>query len=544
MKRLDRGLLLLSLAFWGAVLLLRPFADIPNNDDWAYAFTVRTLLETGRLRLSDWATPNLVSQALWGALFSRLFGAGYGALRLSTLVLAWAGGAAFYRLLRRSGLAEGRAAAVAALLVFNPLYFVLSPSFMTDVPALALSLIALALSRRGVEGRANDLRWLAAGSAFSALAYGVRQTGLMIPMGLAAWLALRRRLDARSLLALGAVPLAAFAVFQAWFHWIHGPTVSSIYYMQKGTWANLSHPGLFLGRALRRSLGALLYLGLFSLPLTAAAAGRVASAWRELSGGARTAAVSLAAALGLFVLMKGSLPYPDAHLSPAGLGVINTDGALERGLPLLGSPWFWLFASAAAWASFASLAVEGASRSQDLSLFLALPLGLEFAATLVGWSFSDRYVLPLVPAALAWAAGSPGRGRASGLVLGAGLALTAGFAWAGTADDLRVREVSWSLGERAVSEGFAPGRILADVDWCLARKYEPAVEELRRRKPVAEITDYDFAFLCTDHDAAVSFLTDPPVPHRLIGSASFFSPLALRTETLYLYALGSRDGSR
>lgn len=138
-----RSCLWLSLTYWGPLLLLRPFADIPLNDDWQYAYVVRGLLESGRLRLSDMSAPSVV--------------------------------------------------ALTALFLVNPLLFVLTPSFLTDVNALALALVAVALSCRGLGTRGGGLGWIFAGSLFSAAAYGVRQTGLMIPAGLTLFLWLRGR---------------------------------------------------------------------------------------------------------------------------------------------------------------------------------------------------------------------------------------------------------------------------------------------------------------------------------------------------------------
>ena len=51
----DWRALALLLAGWFALpLLVGTGAEIPLNDDWAYAHTVRTLLETGEFRRTSW----------------------------------------------------------------------------------------------------------------------------------------------------------------------------------------------------------------------------------------------------------------------------------------------------------------------------------------------------------------------------------------------------------------------------------------------------------------------------------------------------------
>jgi hypothetical protein len=55
-----------------AALILRPFQDTPFIDDFIYAWSVEVLLRDGILGHPDYAVNVLVTQALWGALFSSL----------------------------------------------------------------------------------------------------------------------------------------------------------------------------------------------------------------------------------------------------------------------------------------------------------------------------------------------------------------------------------------------------------------------------------------------------------------------------------------
>ena len=47
---------------------------MPLEDDWAYALSVRHLLDTGKYQLHDWAALYMVFQVYWGALFEAHFG--------------------------------------------------------------------------------------------------------------------------------------------------------------------------------------------------------------------------------------------------------------------------------------------------------------------------------------------------------------------------------------------------------------------------------------------------------------------------------------
>src|SRR4051812_48050477 len=84
-------------ALWAVLaILVNPVGDFPFNDDWAYGLPVKWLVETGRLRFTDWQLNPLVTQVLWGGLFASVAGFSFTVLRISTLVIATVGLAATY----------------------------------------------------------------------------------------------------------------------------------------------------------------------------------------------------------------------------------------------------------------------------------------------------------------------------------------------------------------------------------------------------------------------------------------------------------------
>ena len=263
-----KALILISCAYWLAVLLLPPFQDVALNDDWAYAFIVRCFLQGGGIASHAITEPTGIVQAAWGMIFTRLLGPGHGALRLSTLVLGWVGAMAFCDLLRqeRRESLECQDVVIGLLFAFNPLFFVLCPSFMTDVPALALSLATLAVSRRAFAGELPAMRGLLLGSACAALAYGIRQTAILVPIGLTAcyWRECRR--TPRILLAIWSLPCAAAGGHQFWLHSTDGPSLGIHRWIWEGQagWA-----GSWM-LAVQRAAAAAVYCGLFSIPLAAA----------------------------------------------------------------------------------------------------------------------------------------------------------------------------------------------------------------------------------------------------------------------------------
>jgi hypothetical protein len=131
----------LSVLTFAVTLLAYSPAEVPLIDDWTYAWSVEHFLQTGALRVLEWSSHYPLAQILWGSLFSQLLGFSFAVLRLSTLVLAWAGLLALYGMLRELGarpLLAGRPAAVV-----QPRLLCVESSFTTDVPFVSVMNAAL-----------------------------------------------------------------------------------------------------------------------------------------------------------------------------------------------------------------------------------------------------------------------------------------------------------------------------------------------------------------------------------------------------------------
>jgi hypothetical protein len=203
-----RNLLLLALGWAAFVLIITPQHEYPICDDWAYAGSVRQMLDTGTFQMPDWSDANLVGLTLWGTLWTRLLGFGFTVLTGSTLFLAAMALFAFYALARTVGVTPGGALLGAALLGFNPLFVHLSYSFLTDVPFLALMLLACLCYVRGCQG--PGVGWLVLGSLFVAGAFLIRQLGLLVPLAFLIYLVLdgwpTRQWRRRDMIALALIP--------------------------------------------------------------------------------------------------------------------------------------------------------------------------------------------------------------------------------------------------------------------------------------------------------------------------------------------------
>ncbi len=196
-----------------AVLLTVPFADVPYNDDWSYAFTVQHLARTGHLAYNGWATASLVVQAYWGAAWARAFGFSFTVLRVSILPVAAAAVSLVYLLGRRAGLRPAGAVFAALLVGWSPLYLPVAATFMTDAPGLFFTCLALYVLVRSADARSTRaaVAWLAAGVVVGGVGGTGRQIVWVVPLAVVPYVAWVRRGE-RPFIAAAAIGWVAVVV--------------------------------------------------------------------------------------------------------------------------------------------------------------------------------------------------------------------------------------------------------------------------------------------------------------------------------------------
>jgi hypothetical protein len=219
-------------ALWSAmVLVVNPIGDFPLNDDWAYGLAVRDLVDRHSLLIPPWTSASLVAQLLYGFLFCLPFGFSFTALRIAALTAGLGAVLAAYALAREAGVDRGTSFICAATLAANPLFFECSNTFMTDVPFLAFSLVAVLLAVRALR---SDSRVEAALSLAAALAAVLtRQVGLLIPLAVAGGLVLAGKVTVRRAAAVLMGGLTVFATLRLYEQWLRrSGQVAPLYGMQ------------------------------------------------------------------------------------------------------------------------------------------------------------------------------------------------------------------------------------------------------------------------------------------------------------------------
>lgn len=208
LKRATPWLLVIAVVLV-AVIIINPFREFLGDDDsWAYARMVQYTLATGKYRMEQFTVVNLPVQIYLTAGVAKIFG--YSLILLRCVVLAFLGLAmwSFCLLLRELGHSRWVTALMALALFASPLVLILSFAFMSDVPFIAWTLLALLLYVRGIRRDSSWLMFL--GSLAAGCAVGTRQFGMAILAGLlVCWFLAKARPRSRLMLVGLAVPLLA-----------------------------------------------------------------------------------------------------------------------------------------------------------------------------------------------------------------------------------------------------------------------------------------------------------------------------------------------
>ena len=478
-----RVVLILVLWFIAAAMAIGVHRDIPVIDDWTYAWSVERLLADGRIEVLDWSAVYPLSHSLWGAAWSLVFGFSFVTLRLSTLALSLLATCALYLILRELD-ARPRVALLGALTVAaNPAVLLLSSSFMTDVPFVAATLMALLCYTRAMRRGQIHLVWW--GGVWACVALLDRQIAIVTPLAALPLLMPRPRGEPKRsavLLALGAT-WGAMLVCSLGMMYLVRPTgemmklvdrlqyvltISVVKYLTTNlyilsTMAFYALPALLAMATVRRlwrrpalfvvtlSLAAimLIFAGEIPIPL------RPGNTWTLVGvGGSRG-------------LVNGQLPPSEGTTFEM---VLRGAGLLAFGLALMSLTWpqgqSARARTAFAWRPVFRRLLHAAN---TLSMTPRMPLVIYLIAYLlianVLWMYNDRYLIVLLPVVVALALGGRQHGAEAPRLAWIAVAIFATVAVVGTRDALRFNQSLRDSWQALVDSGVRPSDIDAGYAW-------------------------------------------------------------------------------
>lgn len=170
---------LLVLIFIIAEILVFPVGNFPLNDDWSYARAVVVFNDKAEFNFGVWPAMTLCSHILWGSVFTKIFGFSHFVLRFSSMISALIAIVFLYKLVRRISGNIPASVVVCAVMLFNPIYFNLVNTYMTDVNFCTLTIVCCYYIYRFHE--TQKLIYFLPVFIFSALLVLVRQFGIIVP---------------------------------------------------------------------------------------------------------------------------------------------------------------------------------------------------------------------------------------------------------------------------------------------------------------------------------------------------------------------------
>ncbi len=476
--------LVLAAVYGICLLAAPPQRDFPLLDDWAYAQSVRHLLDTGQLRISEWASTTLVFQVYWGALFAKLWGGfSFTALSSSTLVFGFIASLGLYDLLRQLDLDAPAALLGSLTFVVNPIGLFLSYAFMSDIFYLGLMLLSLTFYARGVR---HSAPWaLLAGSVLAAGAYLARQLGALIPVAvILAWVwrdAEKARVRLKPLLLIGLIPLLVIIVHSYWLIYIHGVTWAIKVASVTMGLRQLLQPGAPL-LIVVKAWFTVMYLGLFTAPIWAAQVTSRAMPRERLVRLGKFYGVWLIVlsvfVLALTVFIGRPMPFLKDLLNREGIGNVVLNGhktpvtpdwvftLMTVAAPLVGA------AQGAVWTDVMLDWRREITRPSAALVWASLGM---LGVTIIGVFFVDRYVLILVPVGV-YLVLRLGQIKPAGWWIGLGVcAVMLAYGIVEMSDHLAWNTARWAAGRQLVSRGIPPEAIDGGFEWVGWYEFETAL---------------------------------------------------------------------
>ena len=495
-----RHFFLLLFAIWLlAELLVNPIGEFPLNDDFGYSHNVYFLVTEGRFDFSDWQAMTLIVQILWGGLVCKIFGFSFTALRISTVFLALLTSWTAFQLFQKQTKHRWLAFSTTVLFLFNPFFFSLANTFMTDVPFLAVFLPGVYCFGKVLESGENSgvLKYWVWGAVFSVLATLIRQPGLLLPLafGAAYFIQQARGVKFKDILVAVLPFVISLVAMQLYVHWYQ--TIRELP-DEYGQISQLFEPffnGSLGFKWIVRNNEIFFHFGLFALPLTLLL---LPSYWKQATRSHKLIAALATAIVGCtFLWHWGFLPmgnvFHNLGLGPKTLYLPKLRG--QGGLDILPYPklelewWTALkcLGIGAALLSVFELAlalIRHWLQKSWMVLFLFFLAGSYYVFIILNPYYIDRYTLVLVPLFLMILLPGnmplPGSAilRSTTYILFAGILL---FSVGATHDYLSWNRARWlAVDEALVNRGVLPQNLKGGTEpegWFSRPEVHPVIEQ-------------------------------------------------------------------
>lgn len=455
-KHILGSVLGLALFVIALVVLYSPFWGVPSIDDWVYAYTVRSMVESGTWDVPILSNPLAIPQIITGIILSKFLGGfHYYTLQGIGMICLLALGGMTLKTVFESGLTYWHALLISITVITSPAVFLLGQTFMTDLPFLCFfSAAILVFPRQHQPVRLGLFLVLAS------LAYWTRQFGLVLfPAAIFVLLAqanANSRISALNVFLFGGALLVLTSFIQSRAIAKGLPYAINL----SISWERLSaSPKDWIQSVYRRIGGLGVYVGIFLIPLLPAL---VPSVRREHS---RIWLYSLCLSIiGAYLILPAEpfSPFRGNMFYLLGMGPMTLPDTFSLHLNApVDQQSFWAFCLIflSLFCFFLVLYRLAISWKQvafpGRNIFVGIALLYLLTLFLPG-TFFDRYVLPFWWILVILVAPSLQFSRVRTVLTAGFVILIALFSMVATSDYLKWQNTRWAMQSEANSMGILP----------------------------------------------------------------------------------------
>lgn len=533
------------------LLFIKPWTfEFPLNDDWAYSLSVRHLLDTNKIILTDWATPTQIAHILWGGLFTKIFGFGFSVLRISTIVLSMTTLVFFYLLVKEFEIENKIAALATLVLAFSPLYILLSNTFMTDIPYLFWTTLSIYFGVRYLKNDSSKYLYLS--SLFATVSYLTRQPGIFIPVALTLIMMGGKKLNLKTFLKIWLLPVSAVVLHLYWFNYVHGITWAKTNYAIAGTIKHISSFGKLWTDAFNRFLSSIIETGFFLFPIAIGFFFSIIQSQNKNKTRMKNffrLIIPIIIILSAYTLIKGLMPYMENSFAQTGFGPLTVGGYSFKLSGFFSMDWFWyvatiigivsggmLLASTIAYFKFTQAKVYGylyGDREHQALKFIFYSTIGQFLIYMAGAKFFDRYLIVIFEWFILCVIIMTKEIKFSKISVLLGLIFILGLDWAGMKDYFSWNNAKWEITKTSSNYGIKQEEIANGFDYNAWFHYEKNMKFLKSIKPLKMIGEWEWQSQeFTKFRAMVSFREIQGF--ETIAKLEYKTPLSKKPGTLYL----------
>jgi hypothetical protein len=333
------------------VIVVNPTGEFPLADDWIYLDMLKLLYDKNILFYSHYPGSTVIAQLAWVLLWCKLFGYSIFLARITSLVDSLLLILIIYFLLQKITCHRGFSFFGTASFIFNPVFYALSFTFMTE-PSFCL-VIAGCLTAAYASLKSEKWNWIFLLVFLSCIAVLIKQTALIIPLAFLVTILFNRKIPGR--LFAGAmlsvtITVLAYTLLLYWINHTYGSSgrfmnrinLDVVNYLKAGYHENFSHQR-------QNFLKIVMYCGLFMLPVLPILAGGSSQIFANeslynLRKKISVTLVVLAAAFSYLQTESLQLPNLENFFYNTGLGpVLLRDVSILKMQPhsFIEAPFFW-----------------------------------------------------------------------------------------------------------------------------------------------------------------------------------------------------------